>query len=70
MPSGSLTIGGANADYGTSTGWTSNTVGLLMECSSNTEICVHDASTRVASLMYYDGGNNKYILEEINDGEK
>ncbi len=29
-----------------------------MECNNYTEICVHDSSTRVASLMYYDGVNN------------
>ncbi len=31
------------------------TAGLMMECSNYTEIYVHDAGTRVASLMYYDG---------------
>jgi hypothetical protein len=58
MASGSLTLGGTNVNYGNATGWSSNTAGLLMECSDYTEICVHDQSTRVASLMYYDGINN------------
>jgi hypothetical protein len=60
MASGSLTIGGTNANYGTGVNqWSSNTAGLMMECADHTEICVHDAGTRVASLMYYDGVNNK-----------
>ncbi len=70
MQSGSLTIGGINADYGTATDWTGNTAGLMMECSNYTEICVHDANTRVVSLMYYDGVYNKYILVGIKDGVK
>ncbi len=53
MASGSLTIGGTNADYETATNWSSSTAGLLMECNNYTEICVHDNGTRLASLMYY-----------------
>jgi hypothetical protein len=34
MQSGSLTIGGTNVNYGTDTGWTSNTAGLMMECAN------------------------------------
>jgi hypothetical protein len=49
MTSGSLTLGGANADYGTATSWSTNTAALMMKCHNYTEICVHDASTRVAS---------------------
>ena len=62
MASGSLTIGGTNANYGTATGWSSSTAGLLMECADYTEICVHDSGTRVASLMYYDGPNNAITI--------
>jgi hypothetical protein len=59
LTSGSLTIGGTTFDYGNATGWSTNTAGLMMECNNYTEICVHDASTRVASLMHYDGVSNK-----------
>ena len=53
MQTGSLTIGGTNANYGTGGNqWSSNTAGLMMECADYTEICVHDASTRVASFMF------------------
>jgi hypothetical protein len=60
MQSGSLTIGGTNANYGgnfyTGGAWTgSNTAGLLLECLTRTEIAVHDQGNRVASLMYYEG---------------
>ena len=56
MQSGSLTIGGTNANYGGGVNqWSSNTAGLMMECLTRTEIAVHDASNRVASLMYYEG---------------
>jgi hypothetical protein len=62
MASGSLTIGGTNANYGTATSWSSSTAGLLMECADYTEIAVHDGNTRLSSLIYYDGpGNNIYI---------
>ncbi len=63
MASGCLRIGGINANYGTATGWSSSTAGLLMECSDYTEIPMHDANTRVASCMYYDG-----IYNTINIG--
>ncbi len=62
MASGSLTIGGTTIDYGNAIGWSANTAGLLMECLDNTDICVHDANTRVASFMYYDGVNNNFII--------
>ena len=59
MQSGSLTIGGVNVNYGTGGNqWTTNTAGLMMECLDYTEIAVHDASARVASLIYYDGPAN------------
>jgi hypothetical protein len=49
MQSGSLTIGGTNADYGGSYysggAWNgTNTAGLLLECATKTEIVVHDAN--------------------------
>ena len=59
MATGSLTIGDNTRNYGGgTTTWNSNTAGLMMECLDNTEIAVHDAGLRVASLMYYDGPNN------------
>ena len=69
MQSGSLTIGGINASYGGGVSqWTTNTAGLLLECSVNTEIAVHDANTRVASLMYYEGDANNRITIGRNMG--
>ena len=55
MASGSLTIGSNKASYGGGQNWTTNTAGLLLETLDNTEIAVHDAGTRVASLMYFEG---------------
>ena len=46
MQSGSLTIGGTNANYGGGNNWTTNTAGLMMECQDNTEIAVHDSGHR------------------------
>ena len=63
MAAGSLTIGGTNANFGGGTNqWSTNTAGLLMECADNTEIAIHDAATRVASFMYYEGGNNRFHI--------
>ena len=63
MQSGSLTIGGINANYGGGTDWTGNTAGLLLECLDNTEIAVHDGGNRVTSLMYFEGGSiNKITI--------
>jgi len=63
MQSGSLTIGGINANYGGGNNWNGNTAGLMMECQTYTEIAVHDAGQRIASFMYYvgDGTNQFYI---------
>jgi hypothetical protein len=58
MPNGSATIGDINKNFGGGSGWNANTAGLLMECADKTEIAVHDAGTRVASAMYYDGPSN------------
>jgi len=63
MQTGSLTIGDPTKNYGGGTSfWTSNTAGLLMECLDNTEIAVHDAGTRVASLMYYTNASNTFTM--------
>jgi hypothetical protein len=62
MATGSLTIGDAARNYGGGAGWNSNTACLLLECQDNTEIAVHDAGTRVASLMYYTNANNMITM--------
>ncbi len=63
MPAGSLTVGGTDKSFGGGSGWTGNTAGLLLETQANTEIAVHDAGTRVASLMYYEGeGANRITV--------
>jgi hypothetical protein len=58
MKPGSLTIGSCSASYGGSTRrWEDNNVaGLLLETVNNTEIAVHNHNKRLASLMYYEGG--------------
>jgi hypothetical protein len=62
MQPGSLSIGDINSNYGGGTGqWFSNMAGLLLECSDNTEIAVHDANTRVASLLRYSGDASNQI---------
>lgn len=60
MTSGSLTIGDIGLNYGGGNNWNSNTSGLLLECQDRTEIAVHDAGTRIASLMYY--SNNVFTI--------
>ena len=55
MQNGSLIIGDTNLNYGGGDLWNTNTSGLLLECSSKTEIAVHDGGTRIASTMYYEG---------------
>ncbi|HEX8068859.1 MAG TPA: tail fiber domain-containing protein [Pyrinomonadaceae bacterium] len=58
MAPGSLTIGSTSSNYGGGTNfWNDNTAGLLLEAQDNTEIAVHDSNRRVASLMYYEGGD-------------
>ena len=37
-------------NYGNGTNWNSSMADLLLECLDNTEIAVHDAGNRVASL--------------------
>jgi len=55
MAAGSLTIGSTERSFGGGTGWNSDTAGLLLETKDNTEIAVHDAGKRLASLAYYEG---------------
>jgi len=62
MQAGSLIIGDTLLDYGNSTNWSSNTAGLLFECSNNTEIVVHDNATRLASLIQYLGDTSNRII--------
>ena len=58
MAGGSLAIGNTGTNYGGGSGWNSNTAGLLMECSDQTEIAVHDSGASVHSLMYYSTNGN------------
>ena len=53
---GSLTLGDTTLNYGGGYQWTSSVAQILLECSDNTEIAVHDNGNRLASLMYYQGG--------------
>ena len=63
MQTGSLTIGDCSLNYGGGTTlWNTNTAGLLMECLDKTEIAVHDAGTRVASMIFYDGSTNTFTM--------
>ena len=62
MAAGSLNIGSIGANFGGGQGWNGNTAGLMLECADNTEIAVHDSGTRVASLMYYQGGSNTITM--------
>jgi hypothetical protein len=58
MAPGSLTIGDINKSFGGESGWRAggNAAGLLLETQDNTEIAVHDAGSRVASMIHYQGG--------------
>lgn len=62
MSRGSLTIGSTDANYGWGSSWTSSTAGLLLECADLTEIAVHDAGHRVASMIAYAGGAGRNWL--------
>ena len=63
MTSRTLTLGSTTSDYGGgSSGWNTNTAAILLECSNNTEIAVHDGGTRVASLMHYEGSPNRITI--------
>jgi hypothetical protein len=72
MAPGSLTIGDTAMNYGNNSaawgiGYT-NAAGLLMECSANTEIAVHDNANRVASLIQYLGDTTNKIIIGRNMG--
>jgi hypothetical protein len=67
MQSGSLTIGGTNANYGGGSNGTGNTAALMMECQDYTEIAIHDSEQRLASFMYY-VGNYFYIGRDMGWG--
>ena len=63
MSAGSLTIGSISASYGGSTtGWSSNTAGLMFETNANQEICCHHSGNSVNSLLYYQGSSRRILL--------
>jgi hypothetical protein len=62
MTSRTLTLGSTSSDYGGGSNWNTNTAAILLECSNNTEIAVHDGGTRVASLMHYEGSPNRITI--------
>lgn len=60
---GALVIGSTLKDFG---GWQAN---LLLECANNAEIVVHDSGTRLTSIAYYEGANNRiYIGRDLGSG--
>ena len=61
LTTGALNIGDYGRNYGGGSGWNANTAGLFLECLDNTEIAVHDASTRIASMMYFEGAATNRI---------
>jgi hypothetical protein len=61
MASGSLTVGSTVTNYGGGRGWNANTAALMLETSANTEIAVHDAYSRLTSLVYYEGNEANRI---------
>ena len=60
---GQVVIGGTDRNYGT--GWQA---GLLMECSEQTGITVHDSGEKLASFMYYDTDNRFYMGKDAGSG--
>ena len=62
MQYGALTIGSSTRNYGGSTtSWSANTAGFLMECLDNTEIVVHDSQNALHSFMRYES-NGKFTI--------
>jgi hypothetical protein len=61
MGSGSLLIGDISKNYG-GTNWGTDTACIMLECSDNTEISVHDFGHRVTSLMHYTGGGSTNLI--------
>ncbi len=69
LTAGALDIGDYERSYGGGTSqWSTNTAGLLLETLDNTEIAVHDSGSRVASLMYFEGGGTNRITIGRNMG--
>jgi hypothetical protein len=69
MQYGSLSIGSSTRNYGGSTtSWTTNTAGFLMECVDNTEIVIHDAGNALHSFMRYVGVGNFTIGRSLQFG--
>jgi hypothetical protein len=68
MTSGSLTIGNIDTNYGGGNNWTANTAGLMMECSDNTEIVIHDAGNSLHSFMRYTTNGNFRIGRNMGYG--
>jgi hypothetical protein len=58
MTAGSLAIGNITQNYGGQSGAVANLAGLMMECSDNTEIAIHDANTSLHSFMRYTSNGN------------
>jgi hypothetical protein len=66
---GSLSIGSITRNYGGSTtSWTTNTAGFLMECADNTEIVIHDTNNALHSFMRYVGLGNFTIGRNMQFG--
>ncbi len=77
MATGSLTIGNTSQNYGGGQNWNTNTAGLMMECTDNTEIAVHDQGASIHSFMYYStngnikiGRNMGYNTANVNIADK
>ena len=62
LNNGSLIIGDTLLNYGGGSNWNGgNVAALLLECADNTEIAVHDNGSRLASLIYYEGGGSNKL---------
>jgi hypothetical protein len=68
MASRTLTLGSISSNYGGGNNWNANTAAILLECADNTEIAVHDAGNRVASLIHFEGGSTNRITIGRNMG--
>ncbi|NML13691.1 tail fiber domain-containing protein [Azohydromonas caseinilytica] len=62
MAAGSLTIGSTTTNYGGGSNWNASTAALLLETLDDTEIAIHDAGKRLASLAYYRGAENSITI--------
>jgi hypothetical protein len=69
MQYGSLNIGSISRNYGGSTtSWSTNTAGLVMECAGNTEIVIHHYGSSLHSFMRYVGVGNFTIGRNMQFG--